>query len=80
MIDYMQATAEEAEKYAALAKKHGLPALKVADLSCDMPLLAEAREAAQELLRRDPQLTDGEHAPLRRRIAALFELNESALN
>ncbi len=27
MIDYMQATAEEAEKYAALAKKHGLPAL-----------------------------------------------------
>ena len=45
-----------------------------------MPLLAEAREAAQELLRRDPQLTDGEHAPLRRRIAALFELNESALN
>ncbi len=62
------------------SRQHGLPALKVADLSCDMPLLVEAREAAQELLRRDPQLTDGEHAPLRRRIAALFELNESALN
>ena len=62
------------------SRQHGLPALKAADLSCDMPLLAEARDAAQALLQRDPTLSEGEHAPLRRRIAALFELNESALN
>ena len=62
------------------SRQHGRPALKAADLRCAMPLLAEARDAAQALLQRDPTLSEGEHAPLRRRIAALFELNESALN
>lgn len=36
------------------SRQHGLPTLKAADLSCDMPLLAEARDAAQQLLAGDP--------------------------
>ena len=37
-------------------RQHGLPALKVADFSCDMALLREAQEAAARLLERDPEL------------------------
>ena len=33
-----------------------MPALKVADLTCDMALLKEAQAAAKDLLRRDPEL------------------------
>ena len=62
------------------SRQHGLPTLKAADLSCDMPLLAEAREAAQTLMAADPRLTAPEHAVLRRRIQALFDLNEGTLN
>ena len=61
-------------------RQHGLPTLKAADLSCDMPLLAEARDAAQTLMAADPRLTAPEHAVLRRRIQALFDLNEGTLN
>ena len=61
-------------------RQHGLPVLKAADLSCDMELLRTARDAAQELLARDPGLREAAHAPLRRRIAALFEMKESTLN
>ena len=62
------------------SRQHGLPALKAADLSCDMPLLAEARDAAQTLMAADPRLTAPEHAALRRRIQALFDLNEGTMN
>ena len=62
------------------SRQHGLPVLKAADLSCDMPLLSEARSAAQALLCDDPQLSDGAHAPLRRRIHALFQLKDGTLN
>ena len=61
-------------------RQHGLPVLKAADLSCDMELLRTARDAAQELLARDPGLREAGHAQLRRRIAALFEMKESTLN
>ena len=37
-------------------RQHGLPALKIADLTCDMALLKEAQGAALELLERDPEL------------------------
>ncbi len=62
------------------SRQHGLPDLKVADLSCDMRLLDEAREAAKKLLQTDPELTAPEHALLRRRVLELFTQNESALN
>ena len=61
-------------------RQHGLPAMKIADLSCDMRLLDEAQKAAKELLQEDPMLEKAEHAPLRRRIDELFELNAEAMN
>ena len=62
------------------SRQHGLPTLKAADLSCDMPLLAEARDAAQQLLAGDPLLTRPEHAVLRRRVQALFRQKDGSLN
>ena len=61
-------------------RQHGLPAMKIADLSCDMRLLDEAQTAAKQLLAADPALAQAEHAPLRRRIDELFELNAEAMN
>ena len=62
------------------SRQHGLPAMKVADLSCDMRLLDEAQTAAKQLLSLDPALEQAEHASLRRRIDELFELNAEAMN
>ena len=62
------------------ARQHGLPAMKIADLSCDMRLLDEAQKAAKALLNEDPALEKAEHAPLRRRIDELFEVNAEAMN
>ena len=61
-------------------RQHGLPAMKIADLSCDMRLLDEAQTAARQLMERDPELTDPAHWPLRRRIRQLFETNADMLN
>jgi ATP-dependent DNA helicase RecG len=46
----------------------GMPELKVADLLRDEKILAEAREAAFDLVARDPQLAAPEHAALKRRL------------
>ena len=62
------------------ARQHGLPALKVADLSCDMRLLDEAQRAAKELMRADPALEAPEHRPLRQRIDELFALHAESMN
>ena len=61
-------------------RQHGLPALQIADLSCDMRVLTEAQQAARELMARDPELTDPMHAALRARIHELFELKSDSLN
>ncbi len=61
-------------------RQHGLPAMKIADLSCDMRLLDEAQTAAKALLADDPTLEQAENRPLRKRIGELFELNAEALN
>lgn len=59
-------------------RQHGLPALKVADLSCDMSLLHEAQQAAEELLRQDPELRG---CPVTaQRVRQMFELNADTLN
>jgi ATP-dependent DNA helicase RecG len=42
-------------------RQSGLPGFKLANLVRDLPLLKEARAAAQELLRRDPELRKTEH-------------------
>ena len=60
------------------SRQHGLPSLRVADLSCDMELLREARAAAEQLLAADPLLAA--HGALRRRVAELFERNAGAMN
>lgn len=61
-------------------RQHGLPAMKIADLSCDMRLLDEAQTAARQLMERDPELTDPAHRPLRRRIRQLFDTTADMLN
>ena len=38
------------------SRQHGLPALRVADLQCDLALLHEARAAAEQLTAHDPEL------------------------
>ena len=59
-------------------RQHGLPALKVADLSCDVALLREAQAAADALLARDPELAG---CPLTaRRVEELFTAGGDALN
>ena len=62
------------------SRQHGLPAMKIADLSCDMRLLDEAQTAAKALLAADPTLEAVGHQALHRRILELFELNAEALN
>ena len=59
-------------------RQHGLPSLKVADLSCDMALLKEAQGAAHELLRIDPELNH--HRETAKRIEELFEANAEMMN
>mgnify|MGYP003307532669 CR=1 FL=1 len=61
-------------------RQHGLPELKVADLSCDMRLLDDAQQAAKKLLADDPLLEQPEHRALKERIAELFAINAEALN
>ena len=49
-------------------RQHGLPQLRVADLTKDLRLLEEAREDAADLLRQDPLLKLAEHALLRQAV------------
>ena len=60
------------------SRQHGLPSLRVADLTCDMELLHESRAAAEKLIAADPTLAA--HGALRARIRELFELNAAAMN
>jgi ATP-dependent DNA helicase RecG len=53
-------------------RQHGLPSLKLADITQELDLLHEAREDALLLLQRDPQLRDPRHAALRRSVIAQF--------
>jgi ATP-dependent DNA helicase RecG len=46
-------------------RQSGLPDLKIADITVDVDILAEAREAAFALLERDPHLRADEHAETR---------------
>ncbi len=61
-------------------RQHGLPRLGMADLAGDMRVLKEAQQAAEVLLAEDPELSRPEHAPLRRRVQALFEEQGEGFN
>ena len=53
-------------------RQHGLPQLKLADLTGDMRLLHEAQEAANRLLSQDPDLSRPEHWPVFQRVRQIF--------
>ena len=60
------------------SRQHGLPSLRVADLSCDLSLLHETQSAAEQLLAADSELN--EHPLLKARVELLFSLNADAMN
>lgn len=62
------------------ARQHGLPQLRVADLSGDMRVLQEARDAAEKVLREDENLSKPEHSTMLERVQALFDENGSGMN
>jgi ATP-dependent DNA helicase RecG len=53
-------------------RQHGLPSLKLADITQELDLLHEARDDAQQILARDPQLRAPEHAVLRQAMLGQF--------
>ncbi len=55
------------------ARQHGLPEMKIADLTKDMALLSGAKQAAQQVLDDDPLLAKKENAPLKKAVLDLFE-------
>ena len=61
-------------------RQHGLPALKIADLSCDMALLDEAQQAAKGWMAQDPALEKPESGALRARIETLFAVKAEGMN
>ena len=60
------------------SRQHGLPSLKVADLSCDLQLLHEAKAAAEALLKEDETLAA--YGALRLRVQELFTASADTLN
>lgn len=53
-------------------RQHGMPDLKIADITQDTEILEEAREAAFSLVERDPHLRADAHQRLRRRYEATY--------
>lgn len=53
-------------------RQHGLPPLKIADLSKDIDLFKQTREAAEELLKKDPELMDPENRGLKLEVLRMF--------
>ncbi len=58
------------------AAQHGLPEMKIADMSSDVLLLHETGQLAEELLAEDPKLTAPENAGIRRLVGDLFRERE----
>ncbi len=62
-------------------RQHGLPPLKIADLSQDTKLLQEVQEEAQEILREDPTLSQRKNSSLQVAVTRLFErIGENGAN
>ena len=53
-------------------RQHGLPEFRVARLPEDLELLERARDHADAILDRDPELTEPEHVLLREAVVARF--------
>ena len=54
-------------------RQSGLPGFRFGDLRRDAPLLARARELAQELIERDPEREEEVHSGARRALEGLAE-------
>jgi ATP-dependent DNA helicase RecG len=53
-------------------RQSGLPGFRMANLVRDTEILAEARDAAFDILKRDPKLTKPEHAALRKELLSKY--------
>ncbi len=55
------------------SRQHGLPKMKIADMSQDMDVLVRAQETAKQILCKDAHLDKGENRGLRELVERLFE-------
>jgi ATP-dependent DNA helicase RecG len=62
------------------SRQHGLPTLHVADLSGDMRTLSQAQQAAQQLLRQDPELLAPRHRPVWEQVREMFRETADIFN
>jgi len=62
------------------SRQHGLPEMRIANFATDMLVLHQAQNAADELLRDDPELKLPENRKLAEQIERLFEINADKLN
>jgi len=62
------------------SRQHGLPEMHIANFATDMLVLHQAQNAADELLRNDPELSAVENRKLAEQIARLFEINADKMN
>lgn len=54
-------------------RQHGLPVMKIADMSADLETLKQAQKAAQEITSADPMLNDPENRGLKQLALMLFK-------
>lgn len=60
-------------------RQHGLPDLKIANMSTDMEILRETQALAKQILAQDSMLTKPEHKGLHRLVSLLYAQNQGQL-
>lgn len=61
-------------------RQHGLPELKIADIAGDMDILKTAREAADRIIKIDPQLCSKEYSGIKSLMTNMFSKEDIAFN
>ena len=56
-------------------RQHGIPELGIADLVKNVDVLSKVRVIAEDIIEKDPSLTEPENLELRRRIKRMFGEN-----
>jgi len=62
------------------SRQHGMPAMRLADLTGDMRLLQQAQQAAGKLLAADPGLKKPENRPVFQKVRRMFEETPDIFN